>query len=220
MKRDVIFHLADHHMETGLRAFFKREDWHHAMGCNRFEIDYESNEDILRVAGHTDGGIWKHSHENLVPFREKYERAVIVLDADFEPHPGAETLVSDISRGMLGKGWEVDQFCVCVIQPELEAWLWAPNLNVAQAFGHGDFERLRASLADEGLWDEGQPKPNDLKRARDRAASLGGKRTGGPIFRGVFGGISRRAFDRCEEPGFQSMRSALQTWFPIQGGGI
>ena len=216
--KDVIFHLADQHMEVGFRAFFRRDDWHYALGCGNFQIDpEEGSTDIYRVSGHTDGGIWKHAHANLAPFRKQYKRAVIVLDADFEPHPGAQTLQKDISDGMIESGWEADRFCVVVIQPELEAWLWAPNVNVAKAFGHPNFEDLQAALSGEGLWSAGSTKPHDLKRARDRATKLGGKKTGGPIFKGVFGGISRRACDLCEEPGFIAMRSALKTWFPVEG---
>jgi len=105
-----------------------------------------------------------------------------------------------------------------VIEPELEAWLWAPNQNVATAFGHDSFDQLRGRLERENLWTPGQPKPNDLKRARDRAARLGGKKTGGPIFKGVFSEISNRACNHCVEPGFVAMRTALQGWFPPEGG--
>ena len=122
--RDLIIHVADQHMEKGLRAFFGRDDWHHAIGCARFDIDSESENEIYRVPGRTDGSVWKQAHENLEPFRAKYRRAVIVLDADFDPHPGAETLQQDISEAMIGFGWEPDRFAVIVIQPELEAWLW------------------------------------------------------------------------------------------------
>ena len=216
--RDVIFHLADEHMEKGLRAFFSRDDWQYALGCKQFDIDPLSQQDIFRVAGHTDGGIWKHAGTNLRLFTDKYRFAVIVLDADFEPHPGADVLQEDIAKAMVEAGWDLERFAVIVIQPELEAWLWAPNLNVAKAFGHADFDVLRGNLERERLWTAGDPKPHDLKRARDHAARLGGKKTGGPIFKGVFSEISKRACDRCVEPGFIALRAALRKWFPPEGG--
>lgn len=212
--RDVIFHLADEHMEKGLKAFFSRDDWHYAMGCRKADINPENNTDILRVPGCTDGGIWKNAAENLDPFRDKYARAVIVLDEDFEPHPGPDTLRADITEAMVKSGWDEERFAVVVIQPELEAWLWAPNVNVALAFGHKDFDQLRGALEKEKLWTPGEPKPHDIKAARDRAAGLGGKKTGGPIFKGVFNALSKKALDRCVEPGFGVLRTALQTWFP------
>ena len=215
--RDVIFHLADKHMEVGLRGFFGRDDWHHAIGCERFLIDPESQSDIYRVPGHTDGGVWKHAYENLQLFRDKYRHAVIVLDADFDPYPGAIVLQDDISKGMIASGWDENRFSVVVIRPELEAWLWAPNQNVAVAFGHERFDELRGLLETENLWNPGDPKPHDLKRARDLAAKLGGRKTGGPIFKSVFGSVSRRALDLCAEPGFVAFRGALCGWFPLKG---
>lgn len=214
--RDVIFHLADGHMEKGLRAFFGRSDWHHALGCARFEIDPQSETDLYRVPGHTDGGIWKHAHENLQVFKDRYHHAVVLLDADFDPHPGVEVLVKDISNGMIKSGWEENRFSVIVIEPELESWLWAPNKNIAQAFGHSDFNELRKLLETEQLWNPGEPKPHDLKGARDLAAKLGGKKTGGPIFKNAFEAISRRALDRCIEPGFIKLRAAMSEWFPAR----
>jgi hypothetical protein len=214
--RDVIFHLADRNIEEGLRAFFRRDNWHHALGCSRFEIDPESNTDLYRVPGHTDGGLWKHAHENLLTFKGTYRHAVIVLDEDFDPHPGARILQADISSSMIGSGWDEDRFAVTVIQPELEAWLWAPNVNVARAFGHTNFNELRASLEAEGFWNAGDLKPHDLKGARNRAAKLGGKKTGGPIFRSVFEHVSRRALDDCEEPGLKGLRRSLSAWFPTE----
>jgi hypothetical protein len=170
--RDVIFHLADKHMEEGLRSFFARDNWHHALGCERFLVDPESQSDIFRVPGHTDCGIWKHAHENLQLFREQYRYAVIVLDAEFDPYPGASVLQEDISKGMIASGWDEDRFSVVVIQPELEAWLWAPNQNVALAFGHENFDGLRGLLEAQNLWNPGDPKPHDLKRARDLACFM------------------------------------------------
>lgn len=217
--RDVIFHLADQHMEAGFRAFFARENWHHVLHCSRFNLDPDSERDIYRRGGYTDGGLWRHAHSNLAPFLGEYRHAVIVLDADFEPHPGVETLREDITNNMRAAGWDEDSFCVVVIDKELEAWLWAPNLNVAQAFGHDDFDKMRDALAAKNLWNAGAAKPNDLKAARNLASKLGGRKTGGPIFRSVFGSISSRACDRCQEAGFNTLRTALQTWFPQNEGG-
>jgi hypothetical protein len=212
--RDVIFHLADGNMEKGLKAFFARDDWDFVLGCERFEIDPLSENDFFRVGGDTDGGIWKHAADNLRPFRAKYEHAVVILDADFAPNPGADVLRQDISAAMLRSGWPTERFLVVIIEPELEAWLWAPNLNVAQAFGFGDFERLRAALERENVWNRGEAKPHDLKAARNFAAKQGGKKTGGPIFKAVFSTISQAACERCEERGFICLRNALQEWFP------
>ena len=116
--RDIIFHVADKHMEEGLRAFFLRDDWQHALGCRRFDIDPKSDSDLFRVAGCTDGGVWKSAHKNLQIFKDKYRYAGrLLLDADFEPKPGASVLQEDISQGMIASGWDEGRFAVVVIQP-------------------------------------------------------------------------------------------------------
>jgi hypothetical protein len=96
----------------------------------------------------------------------------------------------------------------------LESWLWMDSDHVAKAFGCQDYAVLRDRLIAEGLWQAGNPKPWELKAARDRAARLGNSKSGRTVFRNVFGSASRRAIDRCEEPGFKLLRQTLQDWFP------
>jgi hypothetical protein len=73
---------------------------------------------------------------------------------------------------------------------------------------------LRSQLIAEKLWEEGALKPTQMKKARDRAASIGKRTTGSPIFRAVFTHLSSRALDECVEPGFRLMREKLTSWFP------
>lgn len=215
--RPVVFHLADDHMEKGLRAFFHRDNWHHALRCARFELDPDSSEDIFRVGGCTDPGMWKEAHFNLASHLKTHEHAIVLIDEDFDPHPGAARIREDIGDGLMSAGWERERFEVVVIEPMLEPWLWTHSDHVATAFGLSRFAELRAELTRQGLWSEGDPKPRELKRARDLAARLGGRKTGGPIFASVFTALSSRALDQCREPGFLLLRQTLQRWFPPEG---
>ncbi|WP_411845623.1 hypothetical protein AAFN60_18570 [Roseibacillus persicicus] len=218
-KRPIIFHLADSSMERGLKAFFGRDDWHFALKAGPFEIDPE--EDFFQDPNHTDGGVWKHAHINLRPYIESHEKAVIVLDEDFDPYPSADQIREDITQNMLREGWTEDRFEVVVIEPMLEAWLWADNLNVAQAFGCNSFEQLQQPLINKGLWVPGEAKPNrgDLKKAKTVALKLGKTKLSGSPFPKLFRLLSSRALDSCQEPSFQQMRAKLQAWFPLQTGG-
>ena len=217
--RPIVFHLADGHMEAGLRAFFRRDNWHYALDCRRFEIDAESPEDILRVGGCTDCGLWTRCYENLATHLRSHERAIVIIDEYFDPWPGAAKIREDISRQLLESGWQRERFEVVVIQPMLEAWLWVENDRVANAFGFSTFHDLRQMLHGAGLWDEGQLKPNPskLKDARDLAARRGGRKIGKPIFCGVFEAMSSRAVNSCTEPGFALLRETLRRWFPPGG---
>lgn len=214
----IVFHLADKHMEQGLRAFFRRANWHYAMGCDRFEINAESNDDIYRIAGATDPILWKAAGDHLKTHLGTHERAVVIIDEDFDPYPGADQIRKDATQNMLAQGWPEDRFKIIVIEPMLEAWLWADGASTARGFNVPDFGRLRDQLIAEHLWDAGALKPREMKRARDRAASLGGRKTGSAIFRAVFENLSSRAFDQCVEPGFSTLRQALRRWFPTDGG--
>ncbi len=228
--RDIVFHLADESMEKGFKAFFRRTDWHFAMECARFDIDPDNGSDIYRISGHNqdlnplrnDPGIQHHAHENLATHLYTHKRAVIILDEYFGGTPGAEVLREEISANMRHSGWDDDRFEVVVIQPMLEAWLWANNLNVAKAFGFSDFRSLQEPLIERGLWQAGQPKPEEgkYKEAKVVALKLGGKKLlGNSPFGKLFEQISSRAFDACQESGFQRMRARLQDWFPMNGGG-
>lgn len=218
--RPVVFHLADKAMADGFRAFFKRNNWHYALGCARFDINHESDEDIFQIPGCTDPGIWQNAHNNLTTHFKSHERAVIVLDEYFGVRFKAAIIAKDITRNMLKSGWERERFEVIVITPMLEAWLWADNINVVRAFGFHNFNELQRPLIDRGLWVEGEfkPAPAYLKEAKEVALKLGNTKMGSAVFRRLFEKLSSRAIDACQEPGFQLMRARLREWFPPKGG--
>jgi len=218
--RPLLFHLADNTMVEGMKAFFQRDDWHHTIGCSRFEIDPVGEADFFKVPGGNDQVVWKNSGENLRPFTETHDKLLVIVDQWFDPWPEADQIRCDIEQDLMAEGWERGRFEVIVIQPMLEAWLWMDSDHVARAFGLNRYADLRRRLVDEGMWEEGQAKPlaDKLKDARNRAAKLGRTRSGRILFRKVFRAVSNRALRRCDEPGFQAMRAALQTWFPPEGG--
>ena len=214
---DVVFHVADKTMEAGLKAFFQRVDWPAVLGCAKFSIDPANPDHIFRVPGYTDGGVWKHAATNLASHLGHFPHAVVLLDEYFDPFFGAAKIRADITKNMTSAGWPTGSFEVIVIQPMLESWLWADDASTAAAFGVADFPALRAQLVHEGLWTNGQPKPDKMKDARDRAVAIGGRITSNVLFQTVFSQLSRDALDRCVEPGFMVLRRTLQNWFPTSG---
>lgn len=236
-KRDIVFHIADESMEKGFKAFFRRVDWNYALKCNRFDIDPDSDRDIFRISGHdsdlnprrNDPGMHHHAHDNLRTHLDTHEKAIIILDEFYGGSPGADALREEITVNMMEAGWDKDRFEVVVIQPMLEAWIWANNLNVAKAFGFESFEELQQPLVEKGLWVKGQPKPIDdkMKDAKNVAIQIGKhsrqkghKKLPSSPFSSLFKQISSKACDACKEPGFQQMRTRLQEWFPADGGAL
>ncbi len=216
MMRDIVFHLADKSMAEGLRAFFRRDDWHHALGCRRFNIDPESRDDIYQIGGCTDGGLWNYAHTNLARHHRTHQRAVIIIDQHFSPFLPPATIRNDVRTKMQQSGWADDRFEVIVIEPMLEAWLWADAVSTANGFGVANFNDLKNQLVKKNLWnpDEPKPKAEQMKAARNLAAKIGRRSTGSPIFRAMFSSLSSRALNACIEPGFVLLLRTLRDWFP------
>jgi hypothetical protein len=221
MKRPLVIHVADRQMEEGIKAFFQRAGWHHKLGCQPFEFSPESPADLFRVPRCTDPGLYQGAWENLRAHQRTHERAIVVIDSQFPGSPGnddegAEAIRTSIRHGLITTGWNPDHVEVAVIQPMLEAWLWTNSTHVETAFRHVSPPTLRERMLDAGLWREGASKPHDLKEATAMAARWGGLTSDAALFRRVFG--SARTLADCVEPGFNRMRTALQTWFPFEGG--
>jgi hypothetical protein len=98
-----------------------------------------------------------------------------------------------------------------VINPELEAWVWADSPHVPIALGwNGDMSGLRQRLERKGYWPAGHIKPPDPKAAFEAAARWGGV----PPSSGVIRSLSRTvSFRGCRDRGFARLVQALQAWF-------
>jgi hypothetical protein len=221
MMRPLVIHVADNAMVEGLKGYFNRKEWHHALGCAPFDLDPNSERDFLKVPGSNDQAVWKFAHVHLLPFQKTHERAIIMLDEWFGDTPGAEIIQQEIESNMLTSGWDRQRFEVIVIRPMLEAWLWMESDHIAKAFGWNDFGQLKNRLVEENLWNPEEPKPHELKKAVQRASKLGEKkkRSGRRTFANVFAAVSFRSLDRCVEPGFHRFRETLRAWFPAEQGG-
>jgi hypothetical protein len=203
-------------MEKGLRAFFKRSDWPAVLDCAEFQIEAESSDDIFRIPRFKDGGVWTNAGKNLGNHLGRFERALIILDEDFDPWPGAATIRTDIENEMLEAGWPRESFEAIVIQPMMESWLWTDNDSVAKAFGIANFAPLRNQFIAEGLWGFGQwkPKADKMKEVTARAMAAGWRLMKDVLFTTVFSELKKDAVDQCIEPGFVLFRQTLQRWFP------
>ena len=96
--RPLVLHLADKRMRTCFEAFFSRTDCAQQLGCAHFEFD--PTRDIFQAPGITDPGTYQYAHENLAPYRETHQHAMVVLDEQWDPSPGAEAIVAHIRANM------------------------------------------------------------------------------------------------------------------------
>ncbi|MEU0519107.1 hypothetical protein [Streptosporangium sp. NPDC006007] len=202
-KRDVVFLVADTGMEQMLRGFLGRPRVHRSLRCGPFGFD--PREDVF-VAPTKDPGVYGTARELLRPFERLHRRAVVMLDADWDGSPGAKAIHHHIGRCLDG-AWE--HYAVVVIDPELEAWVWQDNPNVAEALKCStDF---RKNLADSGHWPHDHLKPPDPKSALDHLRRRHRADGSNAAFRRLAEKISVR---HCQDPAFNHLCEHLRAWFP------
>lgn len=195
--------VADLDMENALHALLTRST---SLGIHDITFDIE------RHPGR-DAGCRAHAVEHLRPFLGSYDRALVVFD---RYGSGSDDPRDCIGKALDGKlranGWPDQRAKVIVIEPELEAWLWAGSPVLSQALGWGSaYGDLRRWLVSRGLWSPDSPKPEDPKKAM--RAAMRHRRT--PWSSRLFAGLGQSmSFSRCRDPAFTELRDTLRAWFP------
>ncbi len=77
---------------------------------------------------------------------------------------------------------------------------------------NGEMNSLRNYLISRGLWNAGETKPPDPKKAMEQAVRAKRRRR---LTAHLFAELARRlGFHSCEDPAFNKLRNILQQWFP------
>ncbi|MGH7172554.1 MAG: methylation-associated defense system protein MAD4 [Gemmataceae bacterium] len=213
--RDCVFFTADSTMRQALLGFLTRKDCfkHYNLGTAPFQFD--ANEDLFASAT-MDPGTYTTGEELLKPFQNTHRHAVLMLDADWDGSPGAETIRNDLTSRILASGWSEGSFRVIVVDPELEAWIWQRNQRVATALKFGSVAEMVKAVQDAKVdWPDGEPKPSDPKKALEAVAT---RRRGigfsSAIHRSITATVS---LVNCQDAAFLELRQTLQGWFPLGG---
>ena len=208
--KPLLFLVADKNMEYALRGFFERDGWDRAVPCRRFEFDVDT--DIRVAVGHNDPGLYARANELLRPFRGRYRRVVVMVDAEWEGSPGAEAIRQRIREHIAAAGWPPEQGLALVFEPEMDVWLWSDSPHAAAAMGWSQQGRLRSALRAAGLLDPGEHKPRRPKEAAEWAL----RRSGKPRSSAIYGKIAAKvSVKRCHDPTLRELLEALRTWFPV-----
>ena len=99
--RDVVFLVADGAMAEMLKAFFGRDGFHRRLRCGLFNFDPQPGEDLI-VAPTKDPGVYGTAHQLLQPYERSHQRAVVMLDADWDGSPGASRIKEHVAHNMAG----------------------------------------------------------------------------------------------------------------------
>lgn len=213
-KRNVVFLVPCNAINMSVTGFFERENVFTEIECE--EIDFQPGRDINKVSTGKDHGVWSKAHLYMQPLVSVYEKAVVLIDAQFPGSPGALQIKSDIEENMRGVGWNDEDFVVCVFDPELEALMWQEDnglLSEIIKFNAHD-DGINQWLKDDGWIDETEVVPSQPKEALEKALKL--NRTGKNIRLSVVCKkyAKQTDFVNCIHAEFTSLIQQFQQWFP------
>jgi len=213
--RKVVFLVPCNAINMSVTGFFERENMHQEIECDMF--DFEPARDIKKIPRGNDYGVWKEAHNYLQSLTGLYEKAVVLVDAQFPGSPGAEAVKADIENNMLSVGWDENDFIVCVFDPELEALMWQEDnallTEIIKFNAHN--EGLNQWLIDNHWVQGGGMLPDKPKEALEDAIKL--NRAGKNIrLTVVCKKYAKQAeFADCVHVCFTSLIQQFRQWFPV-----
>ena len=211
-KRPCVILVADSNMAAAFRGYFSRDRWDLSLGCAQFEINTEIGGDLIVDEGGNDPGVFTKGHELLRPFQCSHERALVVLDCEWDGSPGRAVIVERITERLVESGWPEYAVKVIAIEPELENWLWQDKPQVAEALRYRGPVNLRQHLADHGWWPRELAKPPHPKEAAEWVLRQSGQPRSSAIYQRL---ASRVSVLGCADAAFLDMCSTLNLWFPV-----
>jgi len=212
MIRPCVVLVAASNMAATFMGFFGRNRWHLSLGCAPFDFDDSVGGDLIVDEGGNDPGVFTKGHELLRPYQRSHERALVVLDAEWEGSPGRTVIERHITINLIATGWAANAVKVIAIDPELENWLWQDNPNVAQALRYEGQMALRRWLEQHQWWPTDAAKPPRPKEAAEWVL----RQTRQPRSSSIYQALAERiSVSGCTDAAFLEMRAQLRTWFPV-----
>lgn len=207
IQRDLFVVVADLDAENTIKTLLCHRQ--EALGVR---LEFTPDGDLLRYNGR-DSGCFKDAVDLLRTPQRTHRHALLIFDREGcgAENKAREEIEEDIERRLHSSGWEPDRVSVVVIDPELEAWVWARSPNVANVLGwQNDRDALQPFLEAEHLWDAHALKPNDPKEAMRQALRHKNKPLGAPLFSEL---ASRVGIANCHDSAFEKLRERLRRWF-------
>lgn len=203
---DLIVLVADSNMKAGMQALLGRCE---SLGSRR-PLKF-----AVVAHPHRDPGVRQTCHNFLRPFLRRASHALVIFDRE-GCGAGAQSrqeIEDEVQRRLDANGWS-ERSAVIVIEPELEAWIWADwqACQAALALQPSSAD-LRSWLLRSGYLPHGHPrKPSRPKEAFEAVL----RRLGRPRSSSLYGAIAEHAsFESCRDPAFEKLRSTLANWFGL-----
>ena len=199
---DLFALVADRDIEQTVLGLLART---HATGIRRIQ-----GAEVRPFSRH-DGGCRVEGVAQLRAFRGQFRHSLLIFDHEGS---GADTTAVELENllqeDLRKSGWGEDA-AVIVIDPEIEAWVWAESNLVDRILGWSENRSLRTWLQSNNYIKPGQQKPADPKAAMLAALKHKAKKPSSSIFRQLADNVS---FKGCTDRSFNKLTSTLQRWFP------
>lgn len=159
-----------------------------------------------------DSACFEDPVAHLRNWRGAVSHALVIFDRAWEGAPSTDALrlEQNVDRKLaqLGAGWAKG----IAIDPELEVWLFRDSPRLDAALGWRNRQpTLREELARIGLWNQGDSKPADPKRAIEWALRQVRLPRSSSIYRDLAAQLGIRG---CADSSFLRFQSTLRGWFP------
>jgi hypothetical protein len=210
-KRDLFVVVADLDAENVVRSLLC-----HRQKALRVHLDFcpepPPNGDLLRY-NKRDAGCHSDAVDLLRPVQPTHKHAILLFDhhgSGAENTPRQE-IEQELEERLSRSGWQEGHASVLVLEPELESWVWSRSTHVAAHLGWAGQEReMHRFLARQGLWEKGQDKPTDPKRAKEAAMRERRVSSTAQVFSELAQSVS---VEGCQDRTFLKFRRKLQDWF-------
>ena len=167
----------------------------------------------VRVHSGRDGGARTSGPEIIGLEHRRFHHAMLVFDFEGSgtDSPNAVELEQDLDR-RLALQWQ-ERAKAIVIDPEVDAWIWAADSVIEPEIGWPAGSGLRPWLREQGYAFDAREKPIRPKEALEAALSRIKLPRSSAIYRRI---ADRASMRRCTDPAFHRFRLALASWFPAQ----
>jgi hypothetical protein len=199
---DLVILVPDANMEHTVTTLLKER--YKSLGISN-AISFK----VLRLVG--DSKVFNQAHEFLREHQKNFRYALVMFDYEGSGKEGSwsrEEVEQDVQRRLESAGWK-GRCAVIVIEPELEAWVFARSHHVAWVIAKGDATLLKAKL--NGQIDPNTGKPRHPKELMEEI--LREKRI--PRSSALYVCLAKKvSLKTCRDPAFAKFRKVLRQWFP------
>ena len=201
---DLFVLVADQDMEQAVRGLLARPE-----SLEMAPVKFDVRRHPRRDSGCRTGAV-----EYLRAVLRSYRHALVMFDLHGSgSHRTREETQREIDEVLSLSGWRQRAKAI-VIEPELEAWVWALSEKVPEVLGWNTrYAELRRWLRGQGLWPTESHKPSNPKEALKRSMEESRSRRSSRKFFELASTVSVR---RCRDPSFNEFKQTLRTWFPSE----